>query len=169
MEAERIELVPLAVSDAEEMVHVLADEDLYAFIGGSPPTPAELRARYARQVVGRSPDGTQEWRNWIIRTVPDGTAVGYAQATIVNAGRQAEIAWVVGSPWQGRGYATRAARDLVTWLAGHGVQVIEAHVHPGHAASAAVARRAGLAPTERFDDGEQIWRHTVEPPTVTPG
>jgi hypothetical protein len=62
----RLELAPLAVRDAEEMVTVLGHERLYAFTGGGPPTLAELRARYARLVVGRSPDGTQQWRNAVV-------------------------------------------------------------------------------------------------------
>ena len=154
----RLWLVPLAVSDAEEMMGVLSAGALYTFTGGEPPGLDELRARYTRQVAGRSPDGSQEWHNWIIRREPGGQAVGYVQATVVDGGRQAEIAWVIGVDWQGRGYATEAARALVAWLDSRGVTTIRAHIHPGHAASAAVARRAGLAPTGRVDDGEQLWQ-----------
>jgi len=154
----RLWLVPLAVGDAEEMVGVLSAGALYTFTGGEPPGLDELRARYARQAAGRSPDGSQEWRNWIIRREPGGQAVGYVQATVVDGGRRAEIAWVVGVDWQGRGYAAEAARALVAWLDSRGVATVQAHIHPGHAASAAVARRAGLAPTGHFDDGEQLWQ-----------
>ena len=100
----RLELVPLAVSDAEEMVAVLGDERLYAFTGGGPPTLAELRGRYARLVVGRSPDGSQQWRNWIVR-LREGWAVGTVQAAITATGRAAEVAWVIGVAWQGQGLA----------------------------------------------------------------
>jgi len=101
----------VAVADAGEMVHVLSGAALYAFTGGSPPGPDELRARYARQATGRSPDGQEEWRNWILRREPGG-------------------------------------------------EVIQAHIRPGHAASAAVARRAGLRPAGTFEAGEQLWvRH----------
>src|SRR5499427_8995180 len=102
----RLRLVPLTVADAAEMVDVLSGEALYAYTGGSPPGLDELRARYARQASGRSPDGREEWRNWIIRREPGGQAVGYVQATIAGQGRRAEIAWVVGLEWQGQGYAT---------------------------------------------------------------
>jgi RimJ/RimL family protein N-acetyltransferase len=37
---------------------------------------------------------------------------------------------------------------------------ITAAIHPGNAASAAVARRAGLAPTAELADGEVVWRLT---------
>jgi len=153
----RLDLVPLAVGDADEMTDVLGDERLYAFVGGHPPTTAQLRARYARLVVGRSPDGAQQWCNWIARQ-RDGRAVGTVQATITAAGRAAEIAWVIGVAWQGQGLASEAVRGLVNWLAARGVRTITAHIHPDHHASAAVAARAGLAPTVEMHDGEQVWR-----------
>ena len=157
MSSARLRLVPLTVADADEMVGVLSGAALYAFTGGAPPGLDELRARYAWQVAGRSPDGREEWRNWVLRLGPGGQAVGYVQATITGEEQCAEIAWVIGLEWQGRGYATEAARELVAWLDSRGVRVIQAHNHPGHAASAAVARRAGLAPTGLMEDGEQLW------------
>jgi hypothetical protein len=92
------------------MTEVLGDRELYRFTGGRPPTEAQLRARYARQVAGRSPDGTASWRNWVVRRRADG------------------------------------------------VVSFSAHVHPGHAASMAVARSLGMAPTEEMRDGEVLWR-----------
>lgn len=157
MTDDRILLTPLTVADADEMVDVLSGDDLYAFIGGAAPTLEGLRARYARQVVGRSPDGLAEWHNWIIRRGCDGQAVGYVQATIIEGGRRAEIAWVVGVGWQRRGYATEAAQAMIDWLLARDVGSVVAHIHPGNAASAAVAAKAGLTPTDRFEDGERLW------------
>jgi RimJ/RimL family protein N-acetyltransferase len=153
----RLSLVPLAVADADEMVGVLSGTALYTFTGGSPPGLDELRARYARLATGGSPDGREEWRNWILRREPGRAAVGYVQATIVDEGTRAEIAWVVGLNWQRQGFAAEAVRALVAWLDARGVTVIQAHIHPDHAASAGVARRAGLVPTGQSDDGEQLW------------
>jgi RimJ/RimL family protein N-acetyltransferase len=154
----RLDLVPLTPADADEMVEVLADPTLYAFIGGEPPTLADLRTHYRQLVVGRSADGTEEWHNWIVRERPAGVAIGTVQATILEDGRRADIAWVVGVPWQGHGYATEAASALVAWLDQRGVEIVTAHVHPDHAASATVAARAGLSPTDQIEDGERVWR-----------
>ena len=69
--------------------------------------------------------------------------------------------------WQGRGYAVEAASALVAWLRERGVAEIRAHIRPGHAASARVAERIGLAPTGELDDeGEQIWRAQGAPERV---
>ncbi|MFC9325896.1 GNAT family N-acetyltransferase [Kitasatospora sp. NPDC057015] len=157
---DRLDLLPLRPEDAEEMAAVLSDPALYAFTGGEPATAEALRARYLRQCAG-SPDPAVTWCNWILRLRADGRAAGYVQAT-VTAGA-AEIAWVVGTPWQGRGLAAEAARALVARLREQGVRTVVAHVHPGHHASAAVARAAGLAPTGELHDGEVRWRAELSP------
>jgi len=156
---ERLVLAPLRVADAEEMVAVLGDPALHEFIGGRPDTLEELRRRYAAMVAGPGRPG-ELWRNWVVRRRADSAAVGTAQATLIRhaEGWRAEIAWVVGVPWQGRGYATEAARALVAWLEAAGVGEIVAHVHPDHLASARVAAGAGLMATADEVDGERVWR-----------
>jgi RimJ/RimL family protein N-acetyltransferase len=161
----RLELTPLQVGDADEMADVLADPALYAVIGGVRPAPAQLRRRYEQMVVGHSPDGHQQWLNWVVRLRGDdaGRAVGTVQATVMADGGRAEIAWIIGTPWQGRGYAGEAARAMADSLLDSGIGWLTAHVHPRHLASQAVARRAGLTPTETFHDGEQLWSSGAPP------
>lgn len=159
----RLELVPLRPEDADEMVGVLADPRLYEHTGGEPPGLDELRRRYEDQAVGHSPDGAETWLNWIVRLRPGGVAIGFVQATVIGAGegRVADVAWVVGVPWQGHGYAGEGARALVAWLGAAGVGAVTAHVHPDHPASSAVARSAGLEPTDEMEEGERVWRRSV--------
>ena len=157
----RLVLDPLRVVDADEMVAVLADPALYAFTGGEPPDLASLRTTYGHLVAGPPGDAAEAWHNWITRLAPAGTAIGTVQATVWEGERRAAMAWVIGTPWQGHGYATEAGRALVDWLASVGVHLIEAYVHPDHAASAAVAARAGLRATDELVDGERVWRRAV--------
>ncbi|MGC4996422.1 GNAT family N-acetyltransferase [Streptomyces sp. DT195] len=151
----RLDLLPLRVEHAEEMAGVLADPALHRFIGGTPYTPDALAARYRRLVAG-SPDPEVTWLNWVIRLREESRLTGTVQATLAASGT-AEIAWVVGTPWQGRGIAKEAAVALVTWLTAHPVHSITAHIHPDHHASATVAGAAGLAPTPVRQDGEVRW------------
>jgi RimJ/RimL family protein N-acetyltransferase len=155
----RLMLEPLAVRHAAQMVEVLAAPELYRFTGGSPPTLPELTERYERLVAGPGRCG-EGWLNWVIRQREDQQLAGTVQATITSepAGLRAAIAWVVGAPWQGRGYAAESAQALIRWLGAHEVMAIVAAIHPDHAASAAVARRAGMKPTAERVDGEIIWR-----------
>jgi len=150
-------LRPLSVNDAEAMVAVLGDASLYRYTGGQPPALEELSQRYARQARGASPDGTQQWINLLV--VLDGMPIGYVQATVTDEGRSAEVAWVIGAAWQGRGYAKRAVRMLLGQLGEEqGVHEVVAHIHPEHLASQAVARSVGLSGTATVVDGEVCWR-----------
>ncbi len=161
--ASRLTLVPLSAEHADEMAAVLADPDLYTFTGGSPPTRQELRARYERWAAG-SPDPAVSWCNWVIQLHNPRCLAGTVQATISTGDEPAaEVAWVVGTPWQRRGIATEAARTLIAWLGQQSVQTVIAHIHPGHQASAAVATAAGLSPTGQLQDGEMRWRLTMTP------
>lgn len=151
----RLDLSPLQASDAQEMHPVLASPDLYRFTGGSPPTVQQLRDRYESQVAGPA-SLDDAWHNWIIRLRDERTAVGFVQATVSRD--TADIAWLVGVAWQGRGIATEATSAMCGWLAAQGITRFVAHIHPDHVASARVAASAGLAPTDHLDpDGERIW------------
>ncbi|MCT4356510.1 GNAT family N-acetyltransferase [Streptomyces sp. Je 1-79] len=168
----RLTLLPLAVAHAEEMAGVLGDPALHTFIGGTPPTLPELRARYERQTAG-SPEAGVSWCNWVVRLDDESRLVGTVQATVRapdpatdpagdpvarHGAGTAEVAWVVGTPWQGRGIATEAVRGMIGLLTAHGVRTFVAHIHPGHAASAAVATAVGLTPTDVWHEGEVRWR-----------
>lgn len=159
LDSERLRLEPLTVEHSDEMVPVLDDPDLHAFIGGRPATREELRARYEQLVVGQSRDGSERWLNWVIRRRDDGQAVGAVQATVTeqDRGLAAEIAWVIGTGQQRQGFAREAAHAMVAWLREQGVTTIVAHVHPHHEASKAVARALGLEPTDALVDGEVRW------------
>lgn len=157
---ERLALEPLRVDHAAEMAVALSDATLYTYTGGGPASAEQLAGRYARQVMGGSPDGAQGWCNWVLRRRSGGDAVGYVQATVwAHDGRTvAEIAWVLAIGAQGRGLATEAVRAMIAWLREHGIDDVVAHVHPDHGASTRVAERAGLRATGVLVDGEVRWQ-----------
>ena len=142
------------------MVDVLSDSALYRFIGGRPPTLAELQRRYAAQVVDHSADRTQWWLNWIVLLRDPARAIGYVQATVEQSPvtLEADIAWVVAPAFQGRGAATAAAGTMIDWLTAQGVGQFVAHIHPAHGVSQAVARKLGLRATQLVEDGEVRWQ-----------
>jgi RimJ/RimL family protein N-acetyltransferase len=141
---------------AAELAALLDDPALHRFIGGRPQTLPEVTARLRRQVVGASPDGGQGWLNWVLRLrTADRAAVGTVQATLT--GPEAELAWVVGTAHQGRGYASEAATAVRDWLRTQGIDELTAHIRPEHAASAGVARRLGLVAGTTRQDGEVRW------------
>jgi RimJ/RimL family protein N-acetyltransferase len=160
--ADTVSLDPLEPADVHELAPLLNDPALHEFIGGQSLSERELEARFRRLLRGAPPDSGATWLNWTIRRRVDGQAVGTAQATLV--GLDAALAWVVASRWQGRGYASDAARALVAWASDRGLTATAA-VHPRHAASERVASRAGLRPTSEWASGERVWR-VADPPSA---
>lgn len=154
-----LRLEPLRVAHADEMVGVLTDPELHTYTGGRPATLAQLRKRYRRQVSGRSSDGTQLWFNWVLRLRLDQHAIGFVQATVAARDQAvtAEVAWVVATAHQRRGYARQAVDAMLCWLRAYRPDHVVAHIHPEHRASQAIAARVGLKPTETVVDGEVRW------------
>lgn len=156
IETPRLLLVPLARADAAEMFELLDDPALHRFTDGTPLSRSALAERYELLERGSSPDGAELWANWTIRLREGSLAVGTVQATVRSS--DAAVAWVIGTQWQGKGYAGEAATALASWLLAAGVPRLTARIHPEHAASAAVAQRAGLRATGELDgDGEELW------------
>jgi RimJ/RimL family protein N-acetyltransferase len=164
---DRLDLRPVAAEDADELAAIFADRRLYAFTGGEPSTLEALRSTFARLADARSASATAQL-NWVVRHLVDDQAIGMMQAIFTGGGHAAEIAWVIGVPWQGQGLATEATRAVVAWLDAQGVRTITAWIRPDHHASATVARRAGLVPTEEYRDTElhreQRWRRRMREP-----
>lgn len=141
------------------MARVLADEALYEFIGGRPPTRAELRDRYGEARPAPQREG-EALLSWIVRSRPAAVAMGSVQATVTSDGSgaaSAELSWVVGTEFQRHGVASEAAAAVVAYLRGRGIERFSAHIVSCHRASETVARRIGLQPTGQLHDGEIIW------------
>jgi RimJ/RimL family protein N-acetyltransferase len=138
---------------------VLAHESLHEFIGGRPSSLVELRDRFVLLAAG-SPREGETWLNWVVRRRSDLQAIGTVQATIreVEGRRLARLGWMIGVKWQHQGFASEAAAALVGWIRERGADEIGAHIHPDHEASATVATRAGLRPTDEEFEGERVWR-----------
>jgi RimJ/RimL family protein N-acetyltransferase len=154
-------LEPISSAHVDALFPVLDDPILHRFTGGEPMTAQGL-ARWIDRVGSQAPPD-ERWLNWVVRRRSDGAVIGTVQATVV--GDEASIAWVVGTSFQGNGYAKEAAAGMAGWLTSEaGVRRLRAAVHPDHAASQAVARSIGLAPTEEIDDGEIVWRRWVPDP-----
>jgi len=113
--ADGLRLEPQVATHAAELYPVLADPALYVFTDDKGPTDeAALTGRLRHLESRRSPDGAEQWLNWVVRTSDCGV-VGYVQAT-VRAGSEAEIAYMLGRAFWRRGYATTACSLMLSEL-----------------------------------------------------
>ena len=137
-------LEPQLAEHAEEMFALLADPAIYEYENDPPESVQALRERFARLEARHSPDGHEEWLNWVIR-LPDGKLAGFVQAT-VRADGSATIAYVLGSAYWGRGIARRAVEMMIAELVRHhGVRRLLATLKRANGRSRRLLERLGFA------------------------
>jgi ribosomal-protein-alanine N-acetyltransferase len=104
-------LEPQVAAHAEEMFVVLSDPAIYEYENAPPASIEWLRARFTKLEARQSPDGSQQWLNWVIRLTTS-ELIGYVQAT-VHADGHAAIAYELCSQYWGRGLAHQAVRAMI--------------------------------------------------------
>ncbi len=103
-----------------------------------------MHARIARLARGSGrPD--EHWFNAVVRRCVDGRVLGRVEATLYAAG-WAELAYLIGVPYQRAGYGREATAWLLDHLADAGVDDAFATIAPGNAASIALVTALGFAP-----------------------
>ena len=155
-------LEPQVAAHAEEMFAVLGDPAIYEYENKAPSSVDWLRARFTRLEARQSPDGAQQWLNWVIR-LPKSELAGYVQAT-VRADGIAAIAYVLASRFWGRGLASQAVQAMLDELAQHhGVHTFSAVFKRENRRSQRLLERLGfeLAAQQQWDGPEvepDEWR-----------
>lgn len=144
LQTERLRLEPQQARHADEMFLVLADPALYQYENAPPHSAAVLRERYARLEARCSPDGAEQWLNWVLRLQAGGALIGYVQATVHADGR-AGIAYELNSAHWGRGLAFEAVTAMLSELqARYGAQRFSAVLKAHNARSLKLLQRLGF-------------------------
>jgi ribosomal-protein-alanine N-acetyltransferase len=136
-------LEPQLATHADEMFAVLSDPAIYEFENQPPASLEALRHRFTLLESRGSPDGSEQWFNWVLR-LDDGRAAGYLQATLY-AGARADIAYELASAFWGRGLAARAVQVMIDELAmHHDVRYLSAMLKRANHRSLRLLRRLGF-------------------------
>lgn len=115
VDAGPVALEPQIAAHAAEMFVVLSDPAIYEFENSPPRSVAWLTERYATLESRVSPDGEEQWLNWVIR-LPSGSLAGYVQATIARD-RTAHIAYELASKFWRQGIGSAAVGAMLKELA----------------------------------------------------
>lgn len=115
LQAGTLVLEPQLERHAGEMFAVLSDPAIYEFESDPPTSAAVLAQRYAMLESRLSPDGTEQWLNWVIR-LPGGELAGFVQATVLVGGR-AYVANELASRFWRQGIASTALEAVLQELA----------------------------------------------------
>jgi ribosomal-protein-alanine N-acetyltransferase len=116
IQSTRLDLRPIAATDADAAFADASDPAMYRFLQQRPPgSLAELSLLYARW-AGGSLDPRVIWLNWMLIERSSKERVGLLQATIDVAARSATIGYNIFARFQGRRFAREAVEAMLARL-----------------------------------------------------
>lgn len=148
---------PLAPEHAEQLFAAIDDPATYRYLTEERTTLAALRERIERLQHGEPPAG-QRWFNWAV--IVDDVVVGWLQVT--ERADHAEIAYMIGPRFQGRGHARQAVQWLIERFASC---ELWASIHPDNVRSIRVVEALGFrrqpVPPRRelssYEEGDVVY------------
>jgi [ribosomal protein S5]-alanine N-acetyltransferase len=160
----RLTIEPLSTDHAGGLLAALDHPSVGEFIGGPDVTTLDaLIDRIERVSLGPGEQyHPEQWHNFVVMLRDDRTIIGRVEASTYDD--WAEIAYVFGPQWSGRGYATEAVEWLIASLHERGVDELWAAVHPDNAPSLRLLDRVGFRVVTdeprrdlgSFDDGDVL-------------
>jgi RimJ/RimL family protein N-acetyltransferase len=107
----RLTLEPQVVAHAAAMFAVLSDPAIYEYEGVPPPSLEQLANGFHRKESRVSPDGREQWLNWVVR-LANGELAGYVQGTVYDSGA-AYIGYEFASKHWRQGIGSAAVRCML--------------------------------------------------------
>jgi RimJ/RimL family protein N-acetyltransferase len=153
LETERLKLRGQRLDDFGACAAMWADPIVTRYIGGHPQTEEESWARFLRYVGHWASLG---FGYWVIEDKATGRFVGeigfadYKRNIEPSISGKPEIGWVLIPAAHGRGYATEAARAVVSWGDAHfGPIHTTCLITPENVASIRIAEKCGYRESHR--------------------
>ena len=146
--APRVALRRSQPGDVKAFVRYRSAAEVARYQSWDAPYPAAAGEDFVREMMTRHPDTAGEWFQFAVALRTTGELIGDCAAGPHDGDvRQAEIGFTIAPRYQGRGFATEAARCLLGYLFGarHKHRVV-AYCDARNTASARVLERLGMRP-----------------------
>ena len=114
--SERLQMVLITKEHAAIVHTVFQDPELFTYLPNDPPELERLEKQYAFWEGREAPDGSEYWLNYVLFLSSTGAFVGTLQSGVHRETREASIAYVIATDFQGRGLGTEATRALIAHL-----------------------------------------------------
>lgn len=138
------------VADVESFYRIYSEPSITKYMEGLHEDPEEERAR-ARSYIDRV-YGFYDFGIWTVVERESGEVIGRAGICYREGYETPELGFVIGAPWQGRGYATEVCRGILEYAYGElGMTEILAFVQPGNPASLHVCDKLGMEDLGRVE------------------
>lgn len=158
-ETERLILRQLEVADAEDLFQIYSGSEMMKYLGGGPSSLDNERQRLAEHI--RDSYEVYGFGLWAIILRETGELIGRCGLLYsdINGRKEAELAYLVGRDWWGKGIASEAARAaLNVAVEQHNFSRVVAVIHPDNAGSIGVAEKLGFKLESEIDSYKDFGR-----------
>ena len=113
--SERIELSEISLTDADELQHILDEKEIYENTLTIPsPLPAQWTSAWIKVLNKEKEQG--KLISFSIKSKSDGRVIGIASLLDLSLDHErAELAYMIGSSFRRKGYATEAAKMIIDY------------------------------------------------------
>jgi RimJ/RimL family protein N-acetyltransferase len=161
LETARLILRPLREEDAATFCELLQDPDVVRYIGDGTIPSAEDCWRAVAAWLGHWV--LRGYGPWAVTERASGTFMGRVGIHFPYGWPEPELAYTLGKPYWGRGYATEACRAALDWgFTERDFPELVSYIYPANAASIRVATKLGetLRGTASLRDRE-VLRYAI--------
>jgi len=158
----RLELQPLELKHADKLFELFQNWELHQFIWTEPPKDLnQFKSKIEFQEKRLSPDGTQDWLNWIGIDPSTQAIVSKVEITVMRAEKIAYLAYYTFPPFQRQGFARESCAAVIEHLfQERGIEKVIIEMDVLNTASAKLAESLG-ARRVSFTPAAQVIRGRV--------
>ena len=133
------------------------DHELFTFLPNDPPLLSKLEDQYSFWEGRVSPDGSEYWLNYVVFLLSSGEFIGTLQAGVHRDTKEASIAYVIASQFQGVGLGTEMTQALVEHLkSSYGVRCIKAWIDTRNIASIRLVQKLGMSQVDLIKNADHF-------------
>ncbi len=158
METRRLLLRPFEPSDLEGLHHIHGDAENARWLYNESRTLEETRELLALRTVGSALRGEGQWLSAAVTLRATGELVGDVSLLWASeAHRQGELGFIFHPTHQGNGYATEAARPMLTFaFESLGLHRVVGRLEPRNRGSARVLEKLGMRREAHLVENEWV-------------
>ena len=153
--SKRLNVVLITRDHASQTYPFLNNPSLYTYLPKDPPTLDALEKQYTFWENRESPDGSEYWLNWVV--FYQDLCIGTVQAGVHREKKEASIAYMISSDFQGQGLGTEATGALIDHLRTHyAVKRVKAWIDTRNASSIRLVEKLGLEQIEFLEKADHF-------------
>ena len=151
----RLKMVLIQREHAQLAHAFLRDPQLYLYLPKDAPSLADVERQFSFWENRISPDKSEFWLNWAVFWKE--ACIGTMQAGVHRASKEASIAYMIATGYQGKGLGTEATGAMIDHLHQHyKVRRVKAWIDTRNRASIRLVEKLGLQKVEWIQNADHF-------------